>query len=406
MTTPEGFLTRTLEGLHPLEALEIPLLEAAGCATAADVIAPHAVPIRATATVDGYCVRMPDVVAASPHVPAVVPVVGDVKPGDPPTLSVQPGFCVRIVAGAAVPVGTDCVVPVADTDGGVARVAVRRAPAPGAHILDSGALLPAGRVLIPAATRLRPQHLGLLAAAGINRVAVSPRPRAIVVPIGDELAEPGAELAAGKWSDASGPLLTASLRDAGALAFRVPALPADVRTMLDTIEDQLVRADLVVVVDAFGLGEQAVVREVLSRLGDVEVEQLLTDPLTSVGFGRVGPDLTPLVVVPQDPVAAFVAGEVVLRPMVRRMLGITPERRSTVRAVLRGRVSGAARGARFVPADLGVVDGVYAVEPIETTDHPLLAVAEANALLVVPQGGAGAADGATVEVIVLERRHA
>jgi molybdopterin molybdotransferase len=406
VTTPEGFLARALEGLKPLDALEIPLLEAAGCATADDVVAPHAVPMRATATVDGYCVRMPDVVAATAHAPSVVPVVGDVKPGDPPTLSVQPGFCVRIVAGAAVPSGTEGVVPLDDTDGGIARVAVRRAPAPGANILDSGALLPAGRPLIPATTRLRPQHLGLLAAAGINRVAVSPRPRVVVVPVGDELAEPGAELAAGKWSDASGPLLTASLRDAGALAFRVPALPADIRTLLDTIEDQLVRADLVVVVDAFGVGEQAVIRDVLSRLGDVVVEELTTEPLRTLGFGRVGPDAIPLVVVPQDPVSAFVAGETVLRPMVRRMLGIAPERRGVVRAVLRGALRGSARGARYVPADLGVIDGVYAVTPVDGSDHPLLAVAQANALVVLPQGAAGAADGTTVDVVVLERRHA
>jgi molybdopterin molybdotransferase len=402
----DTLVARILEGVAPIEPLDVPLLEASGCATSYPVVAANNVPAHATAACDGYCVRLSDVAQASALHPVLVPVVGDTRPGDEPVLSVQPGFCVRITAGAAVPAGTEAVVATPDTDGGVARVSILRSPSVGEGIVQPGSRIAAGQELIAARTRLRAQHLGLIAAAGLDRVAVSPRPRVVVVPIGDELVEPGGALLPGQWSDTSGPLLTASLRDAGALAFRVPAMPADVRLLVDTVEDQLVRADLVVIVDAVGAGEQAVVRDVLSRLGDVAFEDTGAEPVASLGFGRVGPDATPLVVVPHDALSAFVAAELVLRPLVRRLLGLDQEHRPVVRAVHRGSTRTTAGLRSHVPATLDVEDGIYAVRAVPVAGHALTAAVPCNALLVVPEDVGSCDDGRTVEVVVLERRHA
>jgi molybdopterin molybdotransferase len=399
-------LDRLLDGLDPLEPLEIPLLEAAGCATSFAVHAPADVPHLSTAIHDGYCVRMEDVAGASALSPRTVPVVGDTRPGDPPLLSVQPGFCVRITAGAAVPTGTEAVVPTSDTDAGVARVVVERAPHPGEGILPQGARVQAGAELVPAGTLLKAQHLGMLAAAGLDRVTVSPRPRVVAVPIGDELVDPGQPLAPGRWSDATGTMLTAAMRDAGALAFRVPPLRTDARTLIDTIEDQLVRADLVVLVAPSGAAEQAVVREVLDGLGAIEAVDSGPAPLGDLGWGRVGPDATPLLVLPHDPLAAWVAAELVVRPVVRRLLGLMPERPATVRAVLRGTATARPDRAQALPADLGVQDGVYAVEVVKAPGHALQAAVAASAVVLVPAGSGPLAEGATVDVVVLERRHA
>jgi molybdopterin molybdotransferase len=399
-------LDAVLEGLTPLEPLEIPLLEAAGCATSYAVTAPVDVPHLATAAYDGYCVRLDDVAGASALSLRTVPVVGDTRPGDPPLLSVQPGFCVRITAGAAVPMGTEAVVPTQDTDAGIARVVVERAPRPGDGILAQGERLAAGVELVAAGTPLKAQHLGLLAAAGLDRVTVSPRPRVVAVPIGDELVEPGQALAPGRWADATGTSLTAVMRDVGALAFRVPPLAADARTLIDTIEDQLVRADLVILVDPAGPTERAIVREVLRGLGSVLTIDVGPEPLRELGWGRVGPDDTPVMVVPHDPMAAWMAGELVIRPVVRRLLGLVPERPPIVRAVLRGSVPRTTDRAQVLPADLGVEDGVYAARVVTAAGHSLTAAAAATAFLLVPAGEGVQPEGSTVDVVVLERRHA
>ena len=407
MSAPfDVFVAALIESVAPLEPLEVPLLEASGCSAAFDVVAVVDVPGHAVAAIDGYCVRHSDVAFASAGAPVVLPVVADVVPGEPPEVTVQPGFGTRITAGAAIPVGTECIVPAEWTDGGVARVAVHQAPPLGANIVPAGGILAKGTVIVPAHTRLRASHLGLIAAAGSDRVAVNPRPRVVVVPVGSELVEPGHPLGPGQVSESAGALVTAALRDAGALAFRIPALPTDARMLAATIEDQLVRADLVLLVDGAGARTRAVVRDVLDRIGGVEFTDVAAEPVDVIGHGRVGPDSTPVVIIPSDPAATFVSVEMVVRPVVRRMLGLEPVHRPVVRAVLKGSVSSATDRRTFLPASLDVEDGIYAVRAARSSDHALMATSRSNALLIIPEGVGEAAEGRTVDVVVLERRHA
>jgi len=402
----DAFVSSLVDSVKPLESLEIPLLEAMGCSVASDVVSMVDVPAVAIAAVDGYCVRLVDVQGASAESPVVVPIVADVVPGDASAISVQSGFGARITAGSAIPEGTEYVIPTEWTDGGVARVSIKQAPTQESFVIPAGGVLSKSMVLVPAHTRLRSSHLGLIAAAGSDRVSVNPRPRVVVIPVGSELVEPGHALGAGQVSESSGSLVTAALRDAGALAFRIPALPTDARTLAATIEDQLVRADLVVLIDGAGARTRGVVRDVLNRVGGVEFTDVSAEPISVVGHGRVGPDSIPVIIVPCEPAAAFVSIEMILRPVVRRMLGLEPVHRPIVRALLKRDVDTQANARSFIPANLDVEDGVYAVRPTADRDHALIASSQSNALLIIPEGVGKAGVDATVDVVVLERRNA
>jgi molybdopterin molybdotransferase len=402
----DGFIATLIESVHSLEPLEIPLLEAMGCSVASDVVAAADMPASSVAKVDGYCVRRSDIEGASASTPVVLPIVADIEPGQRPSVSVQPGFGVRITAGSAIPDGTQCVVPTEWTDGGVARVSISQVPTLDDFIMPAGGVVKDSTVLVPAHTRLRSSHLGLIAAAGSDRVLVNPRPRVVVIPVGSELVEPGNLLGPGQVSEASGSLITAALRDAGALAFRIPALPTDARTLAATIEDQLVRADLVVLVDGAGARTRSVVRDVVNRIGGVEFTDLACEPIGVLGHGRVGPDAIPVVVVPSDPLAAYVAIEMILRPVVRRMLGLEPVHRPVIRAMLKGTIETSPTARSFIPATVSFDQGAYVVTATPTTGHPLIATSRSSAFAVVPEGVGHASDGLMVDVVVLERRFA
>jgi molybdopterin molybdotransferase len=173
-----------------------------------------------------------------------------------------------------------------------------------------------------------------------------------------------------------------------------------------TIEDQLVRADLVVLIDGAGARTRGVVRDVLNRVGGVEFTDVAAEPISVVGHGRVGPDSVPVIIVPCEPAAAFVSIEMILRPVVRRMLGLEPVHRPIVRALLKGDVDTQANARSFIPANLDVEGGVYAVRPTADREHALIASSQSNALLIIPEGVGKAGVDATVDVVVLERRHA
>src|SRR5688500_17761561 len=113
-------------------------MDAHGCVLTEDVVAPAPLPAFDNSSMDGYAVRAADVAAAREGAPVVLPVTGDVAAGPASPLRVQPGVCVRIMTGAMMPAGADAVVPVEWTDGGVAQVAISRAPAVGSHIRRIG----------------------------------------------------------------------------------------------------------------------------------------------------------------------------------------------------------------------------------------------------------------------------
>jgi molybdopterin molybdotransferase len=398
-------LENVLAGIGPLQPLELGLMDAHGCVLAEDLVAPADLPGFDNSAMDGYAVRAEDVAGASDGTPVVLPVTGDVAAGPASPLRVMPGVCVRIMTGAMMPAGADAVVPVEHTDGGVAQVAVRRPAALGQHVRRAGEDVRAGDTVMAAGTHLGAVQVGLAAAAGRARLIVRPRPRVVVVSTGSELVEPGEPLGPGRIADSNSPALTAAAHEAGAIAYRVGIVPDDPRRLLSTLEDQLVRADLLVTSGGVSVGAYDVVKEVLSRLGTVRFDEVAMQPGKPQAFGTIGPDATPVFGLPGNPVSALVSFETFVRPAIRKMLGATPLERPRVRAATTAPLTSPAGKRSFLRVALEVRDGAYVVTPVSGAGSHLLAgMARANALAVVPEDVEHVPEGGAVEVLVLERR--
>ena len=400
MRTVDEHLAAVLDLVQVLSPLDLGLLDAHGCVLAEDVVAPAPLPGFDNSAMDGYAVRAGDV---GPGV--VLPVVGDVAAGPASPLRVQPGLCVRIMTGAMLPAGADTVVPLEHTDGGVAQVRFDRAAEQGGYVRRAGEDVEAGETVLTRGTALGAAQLGLAAAVGRSRLLVRPRPRVVVVSTGSELVEPGLPLGPGQIHDSNSVGLTAACLEVGAIAYRVGIVPDDPRTLLATLEDQLVRADVVITSGGVSVGAYDVVKEVLSRLGTVEFSKVAMQPGMPQGFGTLGPDSTPIFGLPGNPVSAMVSFEAFVRPALRRMLGAEPLERPRVRALTTEPLR-SSRGKRsFLRVHLEVRDGAYVVTPVSGPGSHLLAgMARANALAVVPEDVEQVAAGQAVTVMMLERR--
>lgn len=405
MLSVSEHLDRILSVVQPLSPLELGLMDAHGCILTEDVVAPDPLPGFDNSAVDGYAVRLDDVASASERTPVVLPVTGDIAAGPASPLRVQPGVCVRIMTGAMMPAGADSVIPVEWTDGGVATVRIVRAPTPGANIRRSGEDVAAGETVLAAGTHLGAVQIGLAAAVGRSRLVVRPRPRVVVVSTGSELTDAGQPLAPGRIVDSNSPALTAAALEAGAIAYRVGIVPDDPRKLAATLEDQLVRADVLVTSGGVSVGAYDVVKEVLSRLGTVAFDKIAMQPGMPQGFGTIGPDSTPVFGLPGNPVSALVSFEAFVRPALRKMLGARPFERPRVRAVTSAALT-SPRGKRsFLRVRLAVTEGAYVVTPVSGNGSHLLAgLSRANALAIVPEDVEKVAAGQSVEVLVLERR--
>ena len=422
----DDHLEDILAGIRPLEPIELQLLDAQGCVLVDDVTVPVSLPPFDNSSMDGYAVRVADVAGASEEFPAVLKVVGDVAAGSAGAMRVGPGEAARIMTGAPLPPGAEAVVPVEWTDGGLGggpvsgmparslspegasgQVRVHRPAEARAHVRDKGSDVRAGDLALEAGTVLGPPQIGLLAAIGRGTVRVRPRPRVVVMSTGSELIPPDEELAAGQIYDSNSFALTAAARDAGAIAYRVGAVADDADTLRSTVEDQLVRADLVVTTGGVSVGAYDVVKEALSSVGDedepgggIEFRKLAMQPGKPQGFGSIGPDHTPLLALPGNPVSSYVSFELFVRPAIRTLMGLQEVHRPRVKAVLT-----ADKALTSPEGRRQFLRGKYAdgqVTPVGGAgSHLVAALAHADALIVVPEDHTSVEPGAEVEVVLL-----
>lgn len=388
----------------PLDQL---LADATDCVLAEDVRAPFDHPVVAVAATDGYAVRSADLHGATPSTPVTLMVTAEVKAGEVDPEALIGGGAVRIASGAPLPIGADCVVSLDFTDLGTTDVAVSTHVAPGESVRHRGEDLQAGSIVLRKGTRLGPAQIAALAAVGRARAVVHPKPRVIVLSVGDELIEPGHPARPGTMFDANGHALAAAATDAGAEVFRVSAVPDDARHLRGLLEDQLMRADLILTTGGLSYGSGNTVRQVLSDMGDVRFDRVAAWPGNTLGIGTVGADQdrpTPVFCLPGDPVSAQVCFEVYVRPALRKMQGWSKVNRSAVKAsVNRGWHSPEGR-REFVRVRLtGSPQGGYEATVMGQPEALWLsALADSNALAIVPESTTTVQAGDQLACMLLE----
>jgi molybdopterin molybdotransferase len=399
----EDHLHNVLDRVTPLAPIDVQLLDAQGCVLAEDVTAPWPLPPFDNSAMDGYAVRVSDIAGVDLDNPATLRVIDDVPAGYRASVGVREGTAIRIMTGAPLPEGAEAVVPVEGTDAGMPQVKVHRPVVRGQHVRRRGDDVSLGEVVATTGTVLGPREIALLAAVGRGRALVHPKPRVVVLSTGSELVEPGDPLQPGLISDSNGVSIAAAAVEAGAVAFRVGPVKDDAPMLLATLEDQLVRADLVVTTGGVSAGAYDTVKAVLSRLGSVEFTKVAMQPGMPQGHGVLGPDDTPIFTLPGNPVSAYVSFEVFVRPVIRRLLGHADVYRPVVRAVCTETVSSPAGKRQFARALLTVEDGRFVVRTAGGQgSHMLGGLVRANALMVVPEQITEVKAGEAVAVLRLD----
>lgn len=261
------------------------------------------------------------------------------------------------------------------------------------------------RTAIKAGSRIRATQIGLAASLGLDHLPTRPQPRVVVVSAGADLVEPGNPLRDGEDEyEANSWLLTTAVKEAGAVGYRVHTIPDNAEKLKDVIEDQLVRADLVVVCGESHDDSFSLILSVLQQLGEVRE---LTPAINETGkhaFGTIGPDRTPVVVLPGDSIPAYVSMELFVRPMIRSMMGLYDIHRPVIRAKLSKDITITGKGHSFIKAVLSAENSSpRSVTPLDN-QNDLISLSDATGLIVLPESISTAAAGTEVEVIVLERR--
>jgi len=191
----------------------------------------------------------------------------------------------------------------------------------------------AGDLVMSDGTRLEPRQIALLAAFGTGTVRVTPKPRVVVISTGDEIIDPGTRSGFGRVVDSNGLMLIAAVRALDCVPLRVGCVRDDARTLLSTIESQLLLADVVITTGGVSMGAYGTVKEVLSSVGAMRFDKVVMLPGMPQGFGLLGEDAIPVFTLLGNPVSATVSFEVFVAPALRLMAGCPQHETSAVTAV-------------------------------------------------------------------------
>ncbi|MDD1651413.1 MAG: molybdopterin molybdotransferase MoeA [Methanomicrobiales archaeon] len=380
-------------GVEPAGDEEIPLGEGLYRVLSGAVASDTDIPGFTRSVVDGYAVLAADTTGAGDTIPSMLRLTGSVPMGGVPDRAVEPGECIYVPTGAVLPPGADAVVMLEHAEPAGDLVLVRRPVAPGENVLARGEDFLRGGVVLPAGRRLRPQDLGVLAAAGKDRVRVYRRPRVGVISTGNELVPVTAVPSPSQVRDVNSTLCAGFLQEHGC----VPVGYGIVRDERDLLYAALDRAlhecDAVLVSGGSSKDARDHCAAAIEAGGKVLAHGVGIQPGKPTILGRVRGK--PVVGLPGHPASAYVVLRALVRPLLGAMAGaLPPERR--VPAVL----------AENIPSTRGREDWVRVkleggrARPVFGKSGLLNTLAASDGVVVVPAEREGREAGEAVEVIL------
>ena len=399
LSTVEAYQLSIAATITALAPTSLELADAEGCVLAEDVTAAVSLPSFDNSSMDGYAVHAADTTYASQRSPLTLPVTSEIAAGDTGVYRLVPGTAIKIMTGAQLPAGADAVVPVEWTNGGIARVEIYRKAEHGNAVRYAGGDAAEGETLLTAGVRMRPMQIAVAASAGRKLVSVRPRPRVVVLSTGDELTEPGTPLVPGRIWDSNSYMVAAAAREAGAIAYRHAVVPDDPAGVLPALEEQLIRADLLITTGGVSMGgEHDVVKEALRELGTVTFRKVAIQPGMPQGFGVIGVERVPIFTLPGNPVSAYVSFQLFVRPALAALQGTDDLALRSTQATLTSAVRSPAGRRSYLR---GVLDGPKVTPLAGQGSHQIAALGRANALIIVPEWETQLPAGDTVDVLVL-----
>jgi molybdopterin molybdotransferase len=413
----EQALEAILKYIRTLDMEEVGLLDSPGQVTFEDTYARMNVPGWDCAAMDGFAVQSQDTSGAGEKTPRLLQVIEDVQAGSAAGKSVTPGTAIRIMTGAPIPSGADCVVRFEDTDEekrnrhppGKKEIGIYIESETGKNIRPTGEVVTMGALVIAKGTVVGPGEMGILSSLGHTSLKVIRRPVIAIIASGEELVAQGKALYGPQIYNSNSYCIAAQVKRCGGIP-KLLGIARDKKSSIISRLKQGLKADIIITCGGASVGDYDLIKEAAAEIGEVVFQGVNMAPGKPFSFGLIedtsDPNTkrtVPLFSLSGNPSASMMDFEILVRPAVLKMQGRNKIFPKTIKAILQDSFENKKHARCFVWAQINE-DGHSSSARISRIPEKgiLPSVAAANGLVIIPEEKRRVEKGQTVEAILLD----
>ena len=384
--------------LGRLDREDLPLVDCLGRVIAEPITLDQDQPPFDRSMRDGYALKAQDV----DRVPATLKCRGEIKAGDSPSLDLQQGETFQIMTGAPVPAGADAVVMVEYTEQMRPEVVtILRPVRPGENVAAQGSEHRAGSFMFGEGALLSAFQLAVLASLGKSSVKVFRQPRVAILATGDELVDIQVAPDAGQIRNSNSYSLYAQVLREGGIP-TILEIARDNRADLRRQTSSGMQHDVLLISGGVSMGKYDLVEPVLNELGiQIHFESVNMRPGKPTVFATQGDRF--VFGLPGNPVSTFVAFELFVRPVLRRLQSLEHASLRLIKGILDEEVVEKSGRTAFLPARVFSESGRNVVSTVAWKGSAdIFGAAKANGFLIVPLNAGHLAPGQEVEALLFD----
>lgn len=366
----------------------VPIDSSIGRVLAEDVCADVYMPPFDKSAMDGYACRYVDLGNE-------LELLEEVPAGTVPAKSVGENQCSKIMTGAMVPEGADCVFMVEYSSVSSSGLVSFTGKSTKKNICYKGEDAQKGDVLVEKGTVIAVQHIPVLAACGCAEVLVVQKPRVSIIVTGSEVVEPSVIPPVGKIRNTNSSQLLAQLSAIGIKADYKGIAPDNVDDTAKSITNALKDSDILILTGGVSMGDYDLVPDILENAGfERLVDNVAIQPGKPMkvfsGNGKICFALS------GNPVSSFIQFEIIVKPYLVALMGGDEIDRSIKLPIGFSYQRKKAQRVAFVPV---FVSKKGVVEQIKYNGSAhIVSFAHANAVMEVPAGVVNIPEGEKVDV--------
>ncbi|MBP1962677.1 gephyrin-like molybdotransferase Glp [Paenibacillus aceris] len=379
------------------EIESVPLSAAFGRRLAEDIYADHPVPHFRRSGVDGYAVCAADIEQATPENPVELRIIEQIPSGTVPKFKVYSGLAARIMTGAPVPDGADCVVmlemtdalPLDDTGLNSSHVNIKKHVSFGSNITPIAGEIRMKELLLEQGSQIGPGEAAILATFGYSFVSVYRKPKVAIFSTGSELLNVEDALQPGRIRNSNSYMLAAQVEAAGGEAIIMQALSDDAEEVESALLETLAKVDLILTSGGVSVGDHDVLVDLFGRFtGKLLFNKVAMRPGTPTSAALWENRL--LLALSGNPGASFVGFELFAKPLIKAMAGCQTPFQEAITAFLDVSYDKGSAYPRYVRGTTHAETGCLRVRPAGIDKSSIMvSIKDADCLIQLPAGGKG-----------------